>query len=120
MLNKLELPKVDLVSWGAGNGPLSDHEYVFGLYLLHRQAAHENRGLRLPSEDHSMNNLINIFSEQPLKIFLVDGVEVEVPFERVQAGDTVVIQAGQTIAVDGMIHDGYATIDQRDSFFVPL
>ena len=44
-----------------------------------------------------MNNLVNIFAEQPRFIWLVaDGVEVEVPFENVQAGDTVVIQAGQT------------------------
>ena len=70
--------------------------------------------LMMKTEDHSMSNLVNIFGEQPRFIWvLVDGVEVEVPFESVKAGDTVVIQAGQTIAVDGMIADGYATIDQR-------
>jgi len=70
--------------------------------------------LMMKTQDRSMNSLINIFGEQPRSIWvLVDGVEVEMPFESVKAGDTVVIQAGQTIAVDGYITEGYATIDQR-------
>jgi Cu2+-exporting ATPase len=70
--------------------------------------------LLMKTEDRSMNNLINIFSEQPRSIWVVvDGMEIEVPFESIKVGDTVVIQAGQTIAVDGMITSGYATIDQR-------
>ncbi len=68
----------------------------------------------IKTQDRSIKSLINIFGEQPRSIWvLVDGVEVEVPFESVKAGDTVLIQAGQTIAVDGMIAKGYATIDQR-------
>jgi Cu2+-exporting ATPase len=70
--------------------------------------------LMMKTQDRSMNSLINIFGEQPRFCWVVvDGVEVEVPFESVKAGDTVVIQAGQTIAVDGMIAEGYATISQR-------
>ncbi|MEM7537454.1 MAG: HAD-IC family P-type ATPase, partial [Chloroflexota bacterium] len=70
--------------------------------------------LMLKTQDRSMNSLVNIFGEQPREVWvLVDGVEVKVPFESVQAGDMVVMQAGQTIAVDGIIMHGYATIDQR-------
>lgn len=70
--------------------------------------------LMIKTQDHSMNSLINIFGEQPRSLWvLVDGVEIELPHLSVKAGDTVVIQAGQTIAVDGMIVKGDATIDQR-------
>lgn len=70
--------------------------------------------LMLKTQDRSMSNMVNIFSEHPRFVWVVvDGVEVEIPFESVKVGDTVVIQAGQTVAVDGVIVDGYATIDQR-------
>ncbi len=42
-----------------------------------------------------------------------NGVEVEVPFEAVQAGDLVVIDAGQMVPVDGIIYEGVASIDQH-------
>jgi len=70
--------------------------------------------LMMKTEDRSMGQLVNIFSEQPRSVWVaMNDVEIEVPFESVKVGDTVVIQAGQTIAVDGMIIDGYAMIDQR-------
>lgn len=70
--------------------------------------------LMMKTEDRSMSNLVNIFAEQPRFVWVLeDGAEIEVPFESIKEGDTVVIQAGQTIAVDGVIIDGYATIDQR-------
>ena len=100
---------MDLV-WSIA-GPLTGHYVATSMLLGFVYLADK---LMIKTEDHSMRNMVNIFGEQPRFIWVVvDGVEVEVPFETVQAGDTVVIQAGQTIAVDGMIYDGYATIDQR-------
>lgn len=40
------------------------------------------------------------------------GVEVEVPVEKVQAGDIVVVRPGEAIPVDGEVVSGQATIDQ--------
>jgi len=66
------------------------------------------------SEDRSRQKLINIFGEQPRFVWaVVDGSEVEIPFEQLEAGDTIVIGAGQMIPVDGVISSGDASIDQQ-------
>jgi Cu2+-exporting ATPase len=66
------------------------------------------------SEDKSRQKLVNIFGQQPRFVWtVVDGVEVEIPFEQLQAGDTVVIGAGQMIPVDGVIRSGHASVDQH-------
>ena len=66
------------------------------------------------SEDRSMRKMVNIFGQQPRSVWaLIDETEVEIPFEQVAVGTTIVIGAGQIIAVDGIIRQGYASIDQH-------
>ena len=66
------------------------------------------------SEDRSRQKLVNVFGQQPRLVWaLVDGVEVEIPFEQIHAGDRVIISAGQMIPVDGIICSGHASIDQH-------
>ncbi|MEM7532178.1 MAG: heavy metal translocating P-type ATPase [Chloroflexota bacterium] len=73
-----------------------------------------SRLLAAMTEDHSKKGLVNLFGNQPRSLWiLVDGVEVEVPFNEVSVGDVVVIHAGQTIPIDGTIVSGIASIDQR-------
>jgi cation-transporting P-type ATPase C len=43
---------------------------------------------------------------------LAGGVEVEIPVEKLNAGDTVVIHTGEKISVDGLITDGEAMLDE--------
>ena len=106
---ELALATMDMV-WASGI-LLMGHYVALSLFC---GFIYVSEKLMIKTQDRSMNSLINIFGEQPRSIWvLVDGVEVEVPFSSLKAGDTVVIQAGQTIAVDGMIAEGYATIDQR-------
>jgi Cu+-exporting ATPase len=45
-------------------------------------------------------------------LVLRDGVETEVPIERVVRGDIFVVRPGQRIAVDGIVRDGHSTIDE--------
>lgn len=72
------------------------------------------RKLMLMSEDRSRKSLVNIFGEQPKTVWVLhDGDEVEIPFEEIKAGDTVVVEAGQVIPVDGQIVKGNASIDQH-------
>jgi len=42
-----------------------------------------------------------------------EGKEVEIPVEKVQKGDTVVVRSGEKIPVDGEIMEGHASIDEK-------
>lgn len=65
-------------------------------------------------EDASRHELVHIFQQQPRSVWVsVDGTEMEIPFSELKAGDVLVIDVGQTIAVDGEIVQGMASIDQH-------
>lgn len=66
------------------------------------------------SENQSRNNLVSMFQLQPDKVWVrSNGIEIELPFEQLQIGDTIVLHAGQVVPVDGTIVAGVATIDQH-------
>lgn len=68
----------------------------------------------LKTEDHSRRYLVNVFTQQARFIWVdVNGVEVEVPFETLKAGDIIVANAGDLIPVDGEVVDGAAGVDQH-------
>lgn len=62
----------------------------------------------------SRDGLLDIFRQQPSHAWLlIDGVEVEVAVEKLKSGDTIMIHAGETVPVDGIILHGSAAIDQQ-------
>ena len=66
------------------------------------------------SENQSRNNLVNLFQLQPAKVWVRSkGAEIEIPFDQLQIGDTLVLHAGQIVPVDGTIIEGVATVDQH-------
>jgi heavy metal translocating P-type ATPase len=66
------------------------------------------------TEDRSKKQLVNVFGGHPSRVWLEkDGVEIQVDFNRIQAGDIVIVNAGEIIPVDGQILEGLATIDQQ-------
>ncbi len=70
--------------------------------------------LTVKTEDHSKRSLVHLFGEQPRFVWIwVDGVEVQIPFEQVEIGQIIMVQAGETIPVDGIITEGVAMIDQH-------
>lgn len=70
--------------------------------------------IALKTEDHSRNQLIDVYAKQPRKVWgLIDDVEVELPFESLKAGDLVVLRAGDLVPVDGEIVEGTASVDQH-------
>lgn len=72
------------------------------------------RKLLLKTEDQSRRELINLFGEQSRTVWIVkDGVEIEIPFADLETGDLVMVSAGQSVPVDGVIRQGMATLDQR-------
>lgn len=73
-----------------------------------------NRKLLNKISDNSKKNLIDVFKQQPSYVWVLHGgIEREIPFEALTAGDTVVISAGSVIPVDGVITEGSAAIDQH-------
>lgn len=40
------------------------------------------------------------------------GVELDIPVEQVVVGDTIVVRPGERIPVDGVVVDGYSTVDE--------
>lgn len=66
------------------------------------------------SENQSRNNLVNMFQLQPDKVWVRNnGIEIEIGFDQLQIGDTIVLHAGQVVPVDGTIVAGVATVDQH-------
>jgi Cu2+-exporting ATPase len=59
-------------------------------------------------------DLIDVLGQKPQQVWIeVDGVEVEIPFEDLKLGDTLILDVGQMIPVDGVILDGWALVDQQ-------
>lgn len=70
--------------------------------------------LLIQAEDHSHKKLINVFDKQPRRIWVLkENVEIEIPFEHLNPGDRLMVHAGESIPVDGVIIEGQASVDQR-------
>ncbi len=93
-------------------GAIKYHFYVAGsIAVIVRQLSLR---LRLRVTEDSKNKLIDVFRQQPTSVWLlVDGQEVQTSFDAVKLGDTIVVNAGEMIPIDGRIVDGMATIDQH-------
>lgn len=64
--------------------------------------------------DRSVKSMSSIFGDQPRFVWLLsDGVEVQTAIEKVQADDIIVVRAGETVPVDGVVVQGIASIDQH-------
>ena len=88
--------------------------YVIGLSFAH-VLYFVAKKLILKAQDNSKAQLVNILGEQPRFVWVraSNGAEVEIAFESLAVGDILIIEAGQTIAIDGVIMQGLATIDER-------
>ncbi len=66
------------------------------------------------AEESSEKQLINVFSGHPPRVWIEkEGVEIQVDFNTLQKNDHVIVNAGEIIPVDGVIHAGLANIDQH-------
>jgi heavy metal translocating P-type ATPase len=72
------------------------------------------RQLLRKTEDDSKKMLLNVFGKQPRFVWLYrDGVEIEIPLEKLKQKDIIIVHTGETIPVDGEIVEGMAMIDQH-------
>lgn len=66
------------------------------------------------TENHFRRNIVDALGQQPRTVWrLRDHVAVETPLAEVQHGDTLLVGAGETIAVDGVVVEGAAMVDQH-------
>jgi heavy metal translocating P-type ATPase len=66
------------------------------------------------TEDNSKKLLLGAFGKQPRYVWLLkDGIEIEMPLDRLEKGDIVVVHTGEMVPVDGIIVEGLAMIDQH-------
>ena len=72
------------------------------------------RSLVRRTEDNSKKLLLGAFGKQPRFVWLSqDGQEIEIPVDRLQKGDIVVVRTGEVVPIDGVIVEGLAMIDQH-------
>ncbi len=72
------------------------------------------RKLLKKTEDDSKKMLLNVFGKQPRFVWLYrEGIEIEIPLEKLKLNDVIIVHTGETIPVDGEIVDGMAMIDQH-------
>lgn len=76
--------------------------FVFNRYLL---------GI---IKDDSKQKIIDVFRHQSRYVWVeANGTEIQVPIDELEAGDVIVVNAGEIIPVDGQITAGMATVDQH-------
>jgi Cu2+-exporting ATPase len=81
-----------------------------GGWLVYTSGQH----LLLSTRREVKRQLASALHEVPESVWLVrDGVEVQIPLERVVAGDLIAVRAGEPIPVDGHIVEGAIGVDQR-------
>ncbi|MEE4359589.1 MAG: hypothetical protein V2I97_24155, partial [Desulfococcaceae bacterium] len=73
-----------------------------------------HRKLLMKTKEGSRKKVIDVFARHPASVWiLADGTEVEIPFEQLQSGDVVAVNAGEMIPADGEITEGMASVDQH-------
>lgn len=81
--------------------------FAFLLYFLGLKVVYQMEG-------RSRQKLTSLFAEQPRFVWLsVDNVEIQIPFEELQPGDIVVVNAGEPMPVDGVVIRGLGSVDQH-------
>jgi len=62
---------------------------------------------------NSKSEIRNKFQIQNSKLQTEDYEEVEIPIEKVQVGDIILVKPGEKIPVDGIVVDGYSGVDEK-------
>ncbi len=103
---------VDLLDSIVVLGCLATVQVLPGAILVFSLAA--GRFLVRRTEDNSKKLLQGVFGKQARFVWLLkDGVEIQVPLDRLQKGDIVAVNTGEVVPVDGMIISGMAMVDQH-------
>ena len=93
-------------------GGLEPHLYfdtsamIIGLILLGRFLEARAKG----QTSEAIKKLIRL---QPrMALVIRDGEEMEIPAEEVQVGDLIMVRPGERVPVDGIVNQGYSSVDE--------
>lgn len=82
--------------------------------VVHSAIYHFSNHFVIKNKQQSKQLTQQAYQQTHEKVWLsINGVERHVPLTEVKQGDLVIVSAGETIPVDGMIHAGTALIDQQ-------
>ena len=82
---------------------------TLGIGLLHY-----SKYILSNAKERSKMQSIDVFSQQPDEVWVLkDGSEVQISIDHVKEGDTLVVDAGDIIPVDGIVTDGIDAVDQK-------
>ncbi len=103
------------------------HDVLFSLYIILCFLTHQelflvlgvllyHGGSKVLAMNQAMSRplLSGMLKQQPDRVWVLkDGVEIESSVNDLKVGDIVLFRAGEVIAIDGVITDGIALIDQH-------
>lgn len=93
-------------------GAITIHRFFIGS-LICLAVRYANR-LTIQITNDSRASLNSMFEQQLDSVWiLVDGAEMQIPFEKLNVDDIVIVQSGEMIPADGIIIDGMASVDQH-------
>lgn len=94
------------IATGGSGVYFTESALIIGFILLGRTMEHIVRG----KASEAVRKLLDL---QPRTATLIsDGKEVQIPIEEVKIGDLLLVRPGERIPADGVIVEGYSSIDQ--------
>ncbi|MCW5212681.1 heavy metal translocating P-type ATPase [Desulfobulbus sp. TB] len=91
---------------------LASKYFFLGSLVIFFVSLHKKLLVRI--KKNTQKKVIDVFERHPTSVWILrDATEIEIPFEGLHSGDTVVVNAGETIPADGKITDGTASVDQH-------
>ena len=79
---------------------------IIGFIMLGKYLEHLVKG----RASQSIRKLIDL--QPKLAAVIKKGKEIQIPVEQVKAGDIFIVKPGEKIAVDGIVIEGYSSVDQ--------
>lgn len=106
------------MSYGLGHGDMSlVHAYLHDLYfessVMILALVNLGKYLEAKSKSRTSEAITGLMDLSP-KVATVerDGQEIEIPADELEKGDILIVKAGESIACDGVIIEGRASVDQ--------
>ncbi|MDL2301629.1 heavy metal translocating P-type ATPase [Lachnospiraceae bacterium OttesenSCG-928-D06] len=106
------------IAWGMGHGDINMvHEFSMDLYFESSAVILTlitlGKYFEAKAKNRTSDAIKKLMDLTPKRALLwKEGIELEVPVEEVETGDLLIVKAGSSVPVDGIIKEGYSSIDE--------